>query len=79
MPHTMTAKKFFCGWDHESTQAAAKQAVYDILVRDLSQIIPFDKSVKQAFSALVEEFYRPSRLPTTLSSLPRKSTRIPTS
>ena len=48
-----------CGRDHESTHAAAKQAIYDILVRDLSLIMPFDKTVKQAFSALVEEFYNP--------------------
>ena len=42
--HKLTAKKFMCGRDHESTHAAAKQAIYDILVRDLSQIMPFDKS-----------------------------------
>ena len=57
MPHKLTAKMFMCGRDHESTHAAANQAIYDILVRDLSLIMPFDKSVKQAFSALVEEFY----------------------
>ena len=57
--HKLTANKFMCGRDHESTHAAAKQTIYDILVRDLSSIIPFDKSVKQAFSALVEEFYNP--------------------
>ena len=33
MPHKLTAKKFMCGRDHESTHAAAKQAIYDILVR----------------------------------------------
>ena len=56
MSHKLAGNKFLCGRDHESTHAAAKQAIYDILIRDLSQIMPFDKTTKQAFQALIEKF-----------------------
>ena len=49
--------RFVCGRDHPSADAAAMQAIWDIIINSLSGAIPIDNPLKQGFHTLVEAMY----------------------
>ena len=55
--YTIPSHRFVCGKNHESTDAAIQQAVYNILTNTLSRVFPLEKAVKDSLQTIVEAHY----------------------